>query len=202
MRKKKLYNSKGMKCDFCQRLEHNINFCPSLPTRPEESDRVRYVEELLVSPRHRASDYEGMSWEMAWHKADSLGAELNTGNPWAEDVAAESHLRSKLGWWKAIGADRTVLSWIAYGVESRFVCPLPRVAFDNVPVKNPLHEAYIDQEQAKLLADGLIREIHPREAHIVHPMHVHEHNSKLRLVDKRYTNAYEATPSFKMQSAS
>ena len=201
MRKKKLFNAKGMKCDFCQRLEHTIYFCPSLPTRPDISDRERYVEELLNSPRRRASDYDGMSWEEAWLKVDSLGFELNVGNPWKNDPAAESNLRSKLGWWKAIGADRTVLSWIAYGVESRFVSPLPRVAFDNVPVRNPLHEAFIDREQAKLVADGLIREIHPREAHIVHPMHVHEHNGKLRLVDdKRYANAYEATPKFKMQS--
>ena len=155
----------------------------------------------MNSPRHRALDYEGMSWEQAWDKADALGHELNNGNPWKDDKTAESHLRSKLGWWKAIGADRTVLIWIGYGVESRFVTPLPRVAFDNVPIKNPLHEAFIDREQAKMMADGLIREIHPREAHIVHPMHVHEHNMKLRLIDdKRYTNAYEATPKFKMQS--
>ena len=201
VKKKKLYYSKGMKCNFCQRLEHDINFCPSLPTRPGASDRVSYVEDLLLSPLHRTSEYEGMSWEEAWLQVYSLGAVLNAGNPWADDMTAESHLRSKLGWWKAIGADRTVLSWIAYGVESRFFRPLPRVAFDNVPVKNPLHEAYIDKEQSKLLMDGLIREIHPREAHIVHPMHVHEHNGKLRLVDdKRFTNAYEATPSFKMQS--
>ncbi len=52
----------------------------------------------------------------AWHKADNLGVELNTGNPWAEVKTAESHLRSKLGWWRAIEADRTVLNWIAYGV--------------------------------------------------------------------------------------
>ena len=64
-----------------------------------------------------------------------------------------------------------------------------------------MHEEYIEREQAKLLADGLIREISPGKAHIVHPMLVHEHNGKLRLVDdKRYTNAFEATPTFKMQS--
>ena len=201
MRKKKLYKVKGMKCDFCQRLEHNIQFCPSLPTRPDVADREEYVEKLLNIPRFHTSMYEGMSWEQAWEKVNGLGVELNEKNPWADDITAESHLRSKLGWWKAIGADRTVLSWIAYGVESRFVTPLPRVAFDNVQVKNPLHEEYIEREQAKLLADGLIREISPGKAHIVHPMLVHEHNGKLRLVDdKRYTNAFEATPTFKMQS--
>ena len=155
----------------------------------------------MNSPRHRALEFEGLSWEQAWDRVDTSGHELNTRNPWKDDTTAESHLRSKLGWWKAIGADRTVLSWIGYGVESRFVSPLPRVSFDNVPVRDTLHEAFIEKEQAKMLADGLIREIHPREAHIVHPMHVHEHNKKLRLIDdKRYTNAYEATPKFKMQS--
>jgi hypothetical protein len=168
MRKKKLYKVKGMKCDFCQRLEHNIQFCPSLPTRPDVADREEYVEKLLNIPRFHTSMYEGMSWEQAWEKVNGLGVELNEKKPWADDITAESHLRSKLGWWKAIGADRTVLSWIAYGVESRFVTPLPRVAFDNVPVKNPLHEEYIEREQAKLLADGLIREISPGKAHIVH----------------------------------
>ena len=190
-----------MKCEFCQRKGHTIHFCPSLPTRPDIADRNEYIEKLMHSPRHQALDYEGLSWEQAWERADSLGQELNIGNPWQDDKTAESHLRSKLGWWKAIGADRTVLSWIGYGVESRFVTPLPRVAFDNVPVRNPLHEAFIDREQTRMMAAGLIREIPPREAHIVHPMHVHEHNKKLRLIDdKRYTNAYEATPKFKMQS--
>ena len=74
MRKKKLFNAKGMKCDFCQRLEHTIYFCPSLPTRPDISDRESYVEELLDSPRRRASEYDGMSWEEAGLKVDSLGA--------------------------------------------------------------------------------------------------------------------------------
>ena len=97
MRKKKLFNAKGMKCDFCQRLEHTIYFCPSLPTRPDISDRESYVEELLDSPRRRASEYDGMSWEEAWLKADSLGLELNVGNPWKNDPSAESNLRSKLG---------------------------------------------------------------------------------------------------------
>ena len=190
-----------MKCDFCQRLEHTTHFCPSLPTRPDIADRDEFVENIMNSPRYRAIEFEGLSWEQAWAKVDALGHELNAGNPWKDDSTAESHLRSKLGWWKAIGADRTVLSWIGYGVESRFVSPLPRVAFDNVLIRNPLHEDFIEREQAKMLADGLIREIHPREAHIVHPMHVHEHNKKLRLIDdKRYTNAYEATPKFKMQS--
>ena len=201
VRRKKLFYSKEMVCDFCQRKEHTIKFCPCLPTRPDEGDREQFVEDLMNSPRQQVLDYEGLSWEQAWEKAESLGLKLNEGNPWKDDVSAESHLRSKLGWWKAIGADRTVLSWIAYGVESRFVTPLPRVAFDNVPTRSLLHEAFIDREQEKHIADGLIREIHPGEAHIVHPMHVHEHNKKLRLVDdKRFTNAYEASPRFKMQS--
>ena len=89
MRKKKLYKAKGMKCDFCQRLEHNIHFCPSLPTRPDTSDREEYVEGLLSTPRYHTSMYEGMSWEEAWEKVNSLGVELNAGNPWADDKAAE-----------------------------------------------------------------------------------------------------------------
>ena len=147
MRKKKLYNVKDMRCDFCQRLEHTIYFCPSLPTRPDASDREKYVEDLLCSPRHHTSEYEGMSWEEAWQKVNNLGVELNAGNPWADVKTADSHLRSKLGWWKAIGADRTVLSWIAYGVESRFVTPLPRVAFDNVPVKTPCTKSILRESK-------------------------------------------------------
>ena len=112
-----------MKCEFCQRLEHTIQFCPSLPTRPDIPDRNEFIENILDSPRLRASEFEGLSWEQAWAKVDALGHEFNVGNPWKDDTTAESHLRSKLGWWKAIGADRTVLSWIGYGVESRFATP-------------------------------------------------------------------------------
>ena len=85
-----------MKCDFCQRLEHTIHFCPSLPTRPDIIDRDEFVENLMNSPRHRALEFEGLSWEQAWDRVDTSGHELNTRNPWKDDTTAESHLRSKL----------------------------------------------------------------------------------------------------------
>ena len=71
-----------MKCEFCQRKGHTIHFCPSLPTRPDIADRDEYIEKLMHSPRHQALDYEGLSWEQAWERADTLGQELNIGNPW------------------------------------------------------------------------------------------------------------------------
>ncbi len=97
MRKKKLYVTKGMRCDFCQRMEHTIHFCPSLPTRPDVLDRERYVEDLLYSPRHRTSEYEGMSWEEAWHKVDNLGVELNDGNPCGQMIRRQNHI-SAVSW--------------------------------------------------------------------------------------------------------
>ena len=117
---KKFYYPKGFLCSFCSRSDHDKSFCPCLPTEPSKEHKQIFVDKLLEQPRQRLNIYEGMDWEEACERMISMGTKLNEGSPWAGETDREFDLRKKLGFWKAIGADKTVLSWIGYGVDMRF----------------------------------------------------------------------------------
>ena len=200
MKIKKFFYPKGFACSFCQRTDHNKSFCPCLPTEPAEEDRKTFVDKLLGQRRQRLEIYEGMEWEEACEKMLSLGSKLNEENPWKGKTGGEFDLRKKLGFWKALGADKTVLSWIGYGVDMKFHGEPSRVRFPNHPIPEQ-YEAFVDKEIKKHLDDKLLKVISPGEAHVVHPMMVALNGSKPRLCDDlRYVNAFLASPAFKMQS--
>ena len=197
---KKFYYPEGFLCSFCLRSDHDQSFCPCLPTEPSKEHKQIFVDKLLKQPRQRLDIYEKMDWEEACERVISMGTKLNEGNPWAGEADREFDLRKKLGFWKAIGADKTVLSWIGYGVDMRFHGHPSRTHFPNHPIPER-HEPFVDSEIAKHLADNLLTVITPGRAHVVHPMMVAENGPKPRLCDDlRYVNAFLASPSFKMQS--
>ena len=102
--------------------------------------------------------------------------------------------------WKAIGANRSVLSYIAYGLPMRFSSIPPRTAFPNQHPEQT-HKEFIDKEINTHLKDGLFFCIDPCTAHLVHPVRAVEQGPKLRRIDDmRYVNAFQASPMFEMGS--
>ena len=59
------------------------------------------------------------------------GETWNVGNPWEGSEFIYDRLRARLGFWKAIGASDSVISWLGYGVPMKFVSPPPFLAFVN-----------------------------------------------------------------------
>ena len=155
---KKLFDGSEMVCALCAKKGHMISFCPSKATCPREEDRSAFVDKLVNSPRVRLEIYKGLSWEGAWEKFSAYGAELNKENPWCSENGPEFHLKKNLGFWKAIGADRDVMSWVGYGVDVNFVTPLSRLWFANSKA-TLAHESFIEKELAGHLEDGLARVI-------------------------------------------
>ena len=129
------------------------------------------------------------------------GEVLNVGNPWRTDTRPFSALRRSLGFWKAIGADKSVLSWLAYGFQMRFAQQPQRKMFKNAPNTNDFVE-FIDKEIQTHLNDGSFVEIRQEEAWLVNPFLISLSSSgKARKCDDmRFLNAFMASPLFKMQT--
>ena len=199
---KKLFDGSGMKCSMCGKLGHTLSFCPSRVTTPLSADRSPFVDALVNSARVRLDIYQGSTWEQVWERFLVEGTRLNMGNPWRSEVRPEFHLKKNLGFWKALGSDRTVMSWIGYGVDVNFASTPSPVQFANNKLTLARHESFIDEEIRKHVKDGLARMVEGNEVVLVHPLLVVENAAgKLRLCDDmRWSNAFQASPSFTMQS--
>ena len=187
-------------CKFCNKNGHLIKFCPSLPTEPQEGKSI-FAEHLLSTPKIKLKIYENLDRKEVFQRVCKLGQVLNQGNPWLEDTFPFSALRKQLGFWKAIGADKSVLSWLAYGYQFRFAKPVQRKFFKNA--KNTMEfEEFIDKEIQTHVGDGSFVEISKEEARVVNPfiISVNSTGKPRRCDDMRYVNAFLASPFFKMQT--
>jgi len=175
------------------------SFCPTKATFPEERARSAFAERLINSPQIKLDRVEGLSWAEAWELVNAEGLALNQGNPWLDCEGPEFDLRKGLGFWKAIGADRAVMSYVAYGVPMRFHRTPPRAMFPNCPSSKE-HEAFVDAEIASHVKDGLFSVVEPGLVHIVNPImvHVNGQGKPRRCDDMRFCNAYMASVFFKM----
>lgn len=197
-RTRKFFPSQGT-CSFCQKEGHLMSFCPSLPTVPVTP--IPFVENLATSPKYKLKMYEGLElWEVL-RKVESIGHELNMGNPWVEDGRPFSSLRKRLGVWKAIGADRSVLTWIAYGYQMRFARKPRRMSFINAPNTRD-HEKFVDEEIAKHVQDGSFVEVKIEDAEVINPflISVNSSGKPRRCDDMRYVNAFLVSPVFKLET--
>jgi hypothetical protein len=90
------------------------------PTKPDPDEAVPWADNLISSPQVDTTIYENMSRMAAHQKLFKLADSLNIGNPWANSQDPRDSMRKNLGLWKAIGANKTVLSWHVYGICLRF----------------------------------------------------------------------------------
>lgn len=114
------YDQTSLKCKFCKAKGHTFMMCMARPTVPEPQEAVQWADALIASPQVSTAIYEGLSRMAAHQKLHSLAAQLNTGNPWANSPDPRNSIRKNLGLWKAIGANKTILSWHVYGICFRF----------------------------------------------------------------------------------
>jgi hypothetical protein len=116
---KRNFETKELHCNFCERKGHQYEGCLARPTEPLEEERCGYFDRLIHTEKIDVLIYEGLSLAKAHEKFMKLGSILNGPNPMKDRTDNQSLLRSKIGFWKAMGADASVLSWIAYGLPFR-----------------------------------------------------------------------------------
>ena len=192
---KKAFSKKGLFCVFCRKDGHDHSFCPLRRTQPEKADLSPWVESIIKEPAPTTPSSTA-DWQ-------SLGSRLNQGNPWAHSISILDRLRSRLGFWKALGANHCVLSWLAYGLPLRFSSEPPRWIFENHTSFNE-HASFASTEIAGHIEDG--RFFKPSERQVAHisPQQV-ELNKKgkmRRCDDLRNINAYLAHVNVKLEGHS
>ena len=106
--RKKLFKPKGWVCTFCKKVDnHTRDFCPLRESDPPDIE-IPFVINLLSMPKEVCPSK--LNWAQARAALDARGGELNKGNPWASSTAPVDALRKRLGFWKAIGANNSVIS--------------------------------------------------------------------------------------------
>ncbi len=112
---KKWFAGYKLQCSFCTKIGHTRDFCPLAPTIVSRAKEIPFVQELLSLPRVKPQSFYGMPKEQALEIIIEKGGELNKGNPWATSEKVYDRLRRELGYWKALGASTSVISWLGYG---------------------------------------------------------------------------------------
>ena len=144
-----------------------------------QREKERWVLALLARPTRRVEDMAPLREEtrlQATQRHLALGQVANEGNPWASSVKRRDKLRQALGYWWAIGADATVLSWIGFGVRLRFEREPERIGFPNHRSYHE-HKEHVEAEHRKHVAEGSFVEVDGSAVHICNPLQV-EVNAK------------------------
>ena len=197
-------------CSFCKKRGHIRTHCPSTPTECPASFSItqrEWTTKLIASPQVVIEkEFAGLSMTQARHRITEMAQTYNTGNPWKPShggaVNTRDRLRSEAGYWKAIGADTTVLSWILHGARLPLVAKPQPLAFRNHPSYNE-HVEFVDSEIATAIAEGTFVKIAGSDARIVNPISVEPNKAgtKLRMcIDARWHNAHLPKIDFKLES--
>ena len=125
------------------------------------------------------------------------GAALK-GNPWSHSSQRRDALRGKLGFWKAIGADNTVLSWLAYGKKLKIFEEPEHLSFKNHSSCSD-HEDFVREESESCVGDGSFIKI--SDGAFVKILNsclvVPKAGGKFRFIhDTRHPNSMTAKPNF------
>jgi hypothetical protein len=197
---KKWFKQEGLKCSFCLRKGHTNAFCPSAPYKPPLEDRCAFVEKVLALPRVKSNAFAGMEREQAFSVMEEKGRTWNVGNPWVHSEKIYDQLRARLGYWRAIGASDSVISWLGYGVPMKFIREPRYIAFKNHKM-DEAQATYMDTDMAKHKATGCFVKAAPSSVKICNPILVICQGCKNRRCDDcRYGNSLMANPSFKAAS--
>jgi hypothetical protein len=203
---KKNFSTRDKHCEYCEQVGHTASFCAKRPSNPMSNatlsaDKQLYVQTLLDKPQISLDTFEKCDMSEAMAIVHSMGASLNAGNPWASSSEPRDQLRAKLGYWKAIGANREVISWIAYGIEMRFEAEPDHIEFKNHPSYHE-HLSHVDAEHERHVATGSWRLVPRSYAKIVNPLQVevNTRGKKRMCVDMRYPNSFTADCKFKLET--
>ena len=197
---KKWFKKAGMECKFCLKKGHTRSFCPAAPYDPPAENKLPFVEKLLAMPRVKTNIFNGMTPEGLLQWVERKGSAWNEGNPWVASEKIYDRLRAKLGYWRAIGASDSVISWLGYGVPMPFVQEPKHLVFKNHIMTPPMAD-YVSKDLEKHLGSGCFVVAGEGTVKVCNPILVIEQGEKLRRCDDcRFGNAYMASPKFKMAS--
>ena len=141
--------------------------------------------------------------EQALTQLRTLGESFNKGNPWIDSKDPTHTIKAKLGYWKALGADAVVLSWLAYGVELRFEREPPATDFINHPSYFE-HIKFVDEQVDEMVARGDAVEAKQEDCIIIEQLQVLADPKGIKktklCTDKRFSNSYQAKAPFTMET--
>jgi len=75
-----------------------------------DDKQKEWVRKLLAIDDVPLETYKGMQHKEALNTMKQLGQDLNKDNPWMSTTKPRDLLRSRLGYWKAIGMRKNELS--------------------------------------------------------------------------------------------
>ena len=195
---KRAFDGKALKCTFCKKKGHDRSFCPLAPTVPSQSLTQDYVTNLLTIPQVQWAQLAAFSTEPQ-SKLMALGKLFNRGNPWINSTKVSDALRAKLGYWKAIGANPSVLSWLAYGIPLRTKTEPQWLRFPNHPSYNE-DLPFARKEFEEHLGDGRFMRVDVSFIKVCNPQMIIYNGSKPRRCDDlRYLNSLLADIKFKLE---
>lgn len=173
---------------------------------PIQRAKQMFVIKILMMTKVDVKEWQDMS-KAAGRRLEHVKAMMergkiaNKGNPWSESTKRRDKLRKSLGYWWAIGADRTTLGWIGFGVKLTFEARVPRRAFNN-------HASYTEEvehirkEHEIHEADGSFEEVEEDDVMVGNPLQVEVNPKGKRrtCTDGRYINAFLADMSFTQET--
>ena len=163
-----------------------------------EEKKIPFVERLLALPREDLATYEGADPKTVMERVTARAAELNKGNPFRESQLRRDQLRRAAGFWKAIGADNAVISWICYGYEVKCESPPENLSFPNAgSYSSRPHEAKDAIQQD--IEEGSFREVHHSFANVINSIQLEPKGEAWRLChNTQYLNSKTATAHFQL----
>jgi hypothetical protein len=200
-----IYDPKKYSCSFCKQIGHSYSACLLRETEPIDAERHPFVETLMRTPQISSTIFHHLTLEEAKDKFMTLGNAFNESNPWKNSTSHRQKLLSRLGFWKAIGADKRLLTWIAYGLPLRFQIEPEAVEHPNPKSFNKYSE-WAHSEIDKQIALDRYRVVNPDFPFVVHPTDVlartkPDGSLKMRRVDATlWINAHTASHQFKMET--
>ena len=143
----------------------------------------------------------GLSLPEAAELIRDEGERMNKGNPWAGSDKVYDQLRARLGFWRAIGANDAVISWLGYGVPMRFHREPPYKVFPNHGCTDDDMVAYVKSDFKENVDTGCFILAPPKSVKVSNPILCIRQGHKCRRCDDcRHCNSYQANPKFKMDS--
>jgi hypothetical protein len=199
---RKLFEPAGRQCEFCAKRGHDVSFCPLKQTVPSDEDKCKFADALIAGSMLDAKKaYAELGLEGAVEAFLSRGAQLNAGNPRAGSSSVRDALSSRLGYWAALGAGRSVLSWVAYGLPLRMVCEPHHWQFPNHPSSFEFAD-FVRAEVQEQVDSGRFIIVDKSFVKVCNPQQVERSASgKLRRCDDlRFINAHVAHIDFRLET--
>lgn len=198
---RKMFIAHHLSCKFCAKSGHDYSFCCLRPNEKPPDRQIAFVEALCSQQQVDVLSYRGKTLEQAQAMLTELGDKLNQANPWSKCTQRSKQLKAALGYWKAIGANKAVLSFIGYGIPLRFALPPGRFAFRNHRSAMQ-HAEWVQKELAENVRAGFFVEVSREKAIVVNPLQVEpKGKNDLRMcVDSRWVNFHLPTPNVRFET--